>query len=60
MNTVEEMKQFMMECGSDEETASLLVNSYSEEEIKKCNSFNKDLLSFMVKRESKLMESVLK
>lgn len=51
----------MMECSSDEETASLLANSYSEEEIKKkCNSFNKDLLSFMAKRESKLMESVLK
>jgi hypothetical protein len=60
MNTVEEMKQFMMECGSDEETTSLLANSYSEEEIKKCNSFNEDLLSFMVKRESKLMKSVLK
>lgn len=60
MNTVEEMKQFMMECGSDEETASSLANSYSEEEIKKCNSFNEDLLSFMAKRESKLMESVLK
>ena len=54
------MKQFMMECGSDEETASLLANSYSEEEIKKCNSFNEDLLSFMAKRESKLMKSVLK
>lgn len=60
MNTVEEMKQFMMECGSDEETTSLLANSYSEEEIKKCNSFNEDLLSFMAKRESKLMKSVLK
>lgn len=60
MNTVEEMKQFMMECGSYEETASLLANSYSEEEIKKCNSFNEDLLSFMAKRESKLMKSVLK
>lgn len=30
------------------------------EEIKKCNSFNKDLLSFMAKRESKLMKTVLK
>lgn len=60
MNTVEEMKQFMMECGSDEETASLVANSYNEEEIKKCNSFNEDLLSFMAKRESKLMKSVLK
>lgn len=30
------------------------------EEIKKCNSFNEDLLSFMAKRESKLMKSVLK
>lgn len=60
MNTVEEMKQFMMECGSDEETASLLANSYSEEEINNINSFNKDLLSFMAKRESKLMENVLK
>lgn len=29
-------------------------------EIKKCNYFNKDLLSFMSKRESNLMESVLK
>lgn len=60
MNTVEEMKQFLKECGSDEETASLLANSYSEEEIEKCNSFSEDLLSFMVKRESKLMEAVLK
>lgn len=60
MNTLEEMKQFMMECGSDEETASLLANSYSEEEIKKCNSFNEDLLSFITKRESKLLNTVLK
>lgn len=60
MNTVEEMKQFMMECGSDEETASLLANSYGEEEINNINSFNKDLLSFMAKRESKLLNTVLK
>ena len=60
MNTVEEMKQFMMECGSDEETATLLSNSYSEEEIKNINSLNKDLLSFMAKRESELMNKVLK
>lgn len=60
MNTVEEMKQFMMECGSNEETATLLASSYSEEEIEKSNSFNKDLLSFMAKRESELMNKVLK
>lgn len=60
MNTVEEMKQFMMECGSDEETATLISNSYSEEEIKNINSLNKDLLSFMAKRESELMNKVLK
>lgn len=30
------------------------------EEIKKCNSFNEDLLSFITKRESKLLNTVLK
>ena len=60
MNTVEEMKQFMMECGSDEETATLLANSHSKEEIEKCNSFSEDLLSFMAKRESELFNKVLK
>lgn len=60
MDNVKEIKNFMVECGSDEEIATLVANSYSEEEINNINSFNKDLLSFMTKRESKLMEAVLK
>lgn len=57
----EELKKYMVnECGSDETIASLLADSYSDEELNQINSFNKDLLSFMAKRESKLMESVLK
>ena len=60
MDNVKEIKNFMVECGSDEEIATLVANSYSEEEINNINSFNKDLLSFMAKRESKLMEAVLK
>lgn len=38
MNSVEEIKNFVVECGSDEETATLLANSYSEEEINNINS----------------------
>lgn len=60
MNSVEEIKNFVVECGSDEETATLLANSYSEEEINNINSLNKDLLSFMAKRESELFSKVLK
>lgn len=60
MDNVKEIKNFMVECGSDEEIATLVAKSYDEEEINNINSFNKDLLSFMVKRESKLMNTVLK
>lgn len=60
MNSVEEIKNFVVEYGSDEETATLLANSYSEEEINNINSLNKDLLSFMAKRESELFSKVLK
>lgn len=60
MDNVKEIKNFMVECGSDEEIATLVANSYSEDEINNINSFSEDLLSFMAKRESKLMEAVLK
>lgn len=57
----EELKNYMVnECGSDESIASLIADSYTDEEVNQINSLNKDLLSFMAKRESKLMESVLK
>lgn len=57
----EELKNYMVnEYSSDETIASLLADSYSDKEVNQINSFNKDLLSFMAKRESKLMESVLK
>lgn len=57
----EELKNYMVnECGSDESIASLIADSYTDEEVNQINSLNKDLLSFMAKRESKLMEAVLK
>ena len=57
----EDLKNYMVnECGSDESIASLIADSYTDEEVNKINSFNKDLLSFMAKRESKLMENILK
>lgn len=57
----EELKNYMVnECGSDESIASLIADSYTDEEVNQINSFNKDLLSFMAKRESKLMENILK
>lgn len=57
----EDLKNYMMdECGSDENIASLIANSYSDEEVNQINSFNEDLLSFMTKRESKLLNTVLK
>lgn len=40
--------------------ASLIADSYSDEEVNQINSFNKDLLSFMAKRESNLMNNILK
>jgi len=57
----EDLKNYMVnECGSDESIASLIADSYTDEEVNQINSFNKDLLSFMTKRESKLMENILK
>lgn len=57
----DELKNYMVnECGSDENIASLIADSYTDEEVNQINSFNKDLLSFMAKRESKLMENILK
>jgi hypothetical protein len=57
----EDLKNYMVnECGSDESIASLIADSYTDEEVNQINSFNKDLLSFMAKRESKLMENILK
>lgn len=57
----EDLKNYMMdECGSDENIASLIADSYSDEEVNQINSFNEDLLSFMAKRESKLLNTVLK
>lgn len=56
----EAKKAILAKFAMDEEIATLVANSYSEEEINNINSFNKDLLSFMTKRESKLMEAVLK
>ena len=57
----DELKNYMVnECGSDESIASLIADSYTDEEVNQINSFNKDLLSFMAKRESKLMENILK
>lgn len=57
----EDLKNYMVnECGSDESIASLIADSYTDEEVNQINSFNEDLLSFMAKRESKLMENILK
>lgn len=57
----EDLKNYMVnECGSDESIASLIADSYTDEEVNQINSLNKDLLSFMVKRESKLLNTVLK
>ena len=57
----EDLKNYIVnECGSDESIASLIADSYTDEEVNQINSFNKDLLSFMAKRESKLMENILK
>lgn len=57
----EDLKNYMVnECSSDESIASLIADSYTDEEVNQINSFNKDLLSFMAKRESKLMENILK
>ena len=57
----EDLKNYMVnECGSDESIASLIADSYTDGEVNQINSFNKDLLSFMAKRESKLMENILK
>lgn len=57
----EDLKNYMVNgCGSDESIASLIADSYTDEEVNQINSFNKDLLSFMAKRESKLMENILK
>ena len=57
----DELKNYMVnECGSDENIASPIADSYSDEEVNQINSFNKDLLSFMAKRESNLMNNILK
>lgn len=57
----DELKNYMVnECSSDENIASLIADSYSDEEVNQINSFNKDLLSFMAKRESNLMNNILK
>lgn len=57
----DELKNYMVnECGSDENIASLIADSYTDEELNQINSFNKDLLSFMAKRESNLMNNILK
>lgn len=57
----EDLKNYIVnECGSDESIASLIADSYTDEEVNQINSFNEDLLSFMAKRESKLMENILK
>lgn len=60
MNKEELINYMVNECGSDESIASLIADSYTDEEVNQINSLNKDLLSFMAKRESKLMEAVLK
>lgn len=57
----EELKNYMVnECGSDEGIASLIADSYTDEEVNQIASLNKDLLSFMAKRESELFSKVLK
>lgn len=47
----EDLKNYIVnECGSDESIASLIADSYTDEEANQINSFNEDLLSFMAKR----------